>query len=760
MGEAGDNTRLLVYNRFVDDANYDLIEFRKGAVKATVRRAGFIWSSTLGEVSVPSGVFKVRYSTSQNWVSVKVWAEGQSEPLSWNASFNDFLPFFWGTPKIVAVGGTDAAGSVRVDDFSVATTGDGKVAGYEWDDDGRLTKEVLPAGKERVWDYTDGRLSGYSQTGGGIDRATTLGYDSTGRIASETTGSQSTLYGYDVGGQLGSVDAPGTTGDSTYTYSDTGLRETATTGGVATGYVYYPAGQLASTTPAGGTPTVYSYDPAGRRTSETTGANAKSFGYDPAGRLTTTSKNGSLTSTRTLDLAGQPETVTGSGGVTYLDWTPGGELVSVTRPGEGIATLTRPGGGTAWSSATQGTGSRALSADIYGSTLDTGLAAGASYDAYGKPVTPTGATVAVGYRGEVSIDGLAYLRARNYDPGTGSFTTVDPVAPIPGAAGANPYTYVNNSPLNYTDPTGMFSVTGALGTAGKFVSGYSTAKLAYDLIQDPAGTWKKVQHAASKTVGWVVDHKGIIAATVVGIAVGAACTGLSLGLGAFGCAVLAGGVAGGMGGAFTNCGGNNTASQCATGTLLGGVVGAATGALFYGGGKILGAVAKSGYSRFATTRAGQAASRFFSKEATATAVDAAEGTVAKTLTPRGIPDPFAGVREASQYLQDAGVPRSIRKEILGSFEPGTVRVQNAGADTFGVRFYGGGSDSVGRYLSPTLPASRRTLALPPGNPMSNIAQFQVRPGAKYFTGRVAPNFGNPGGGIQHFIPDLEDLIRL
>ncbi|MGB3410981.1 MAG: RHS repeat-associated core domain-containing protein [Microthrixaceae bacterium] len=548
-------------------------------------------------------------------------------------SFNHFLPFFWSTPKIVAVGGTDAAGTVRVDDFSVAATGDGKID-YEWDGDGRLTKEVLPAGRERVWDYTDGRLSGYSQTGGGIDRATTLGYDSTGRLASETTGSQSTLYGYDVGGQLGSVDAPGTTGDSTYNYTDTGLRETATTGGVATGYVYDPAGQMASVTPAGGTPTVYGYDPAGRRTAETTGVSAKSFGNDPAGRLTTTATNGTVTSTRTLNPAGQPEAVTGSGGVTYLDWAPGGELVSVTRPGEGIATLTRPGGDTAWSSATQGTGSRALSADIYGSTLDTVLAAGTSYDAYGKLATPTGATVAVGYRGELSIDGLSYLRARNYDPGTGSFTTVDPVAPIPGAAGANPYTYVNNSPLNYTDPTGLWSIPGALrgvydAVAGNGMVGGATEVLS-QLAEAAAPYMAAVDHWASKAATWVVDHKEIIAATVVGIVVGAACTGLSLGLGAVGCAVLAGGISGVVGGALTSCGEGHATGECLTGMVVGGVVGAVSGALFAVGGKIVGAVAKSGYSRFATTRAGQAVSRFFSKEATT----AAEGSLGRTLTPR------------------------------------------------------------------------------------------------------------------------------
>ncbi|MGB6059534.1 MAG: hypothetical protein WBF71_14850, partial [Microthrixaceae bacterium] len=307
MGDAGAETRVLAYNRFVDDSNYDLVEFRKGAVKATVKRAGFIWSSNLGEVSVPaSGVVKVRYSTSQNWVSIKVWADGDSEPLSWNASFNDFLPFFWGTPKIVAVGGTGGAGTVRVDDFSVATGGTGQVASYDWDKDGRLTGETLPAGMSRTWDYTAGRLSGYTQTGAGPSRATTLGYDSSGRVSSETTGGQSTLFGYDDGGQLASVDAPGTTGDTAFTYTATGQRETATVGTAVTSYAYDTAGQLVSATPTGGVLTVFGYDGAGRRVTEAAGVNTRGFVYDPAGRLVSNVTNATVSSTRALDPAGLP----------------------------------------------------------------------------------------------------------------------------------------------------------------------------------------------------------------------------------------------------------------------------------------------------------------------------------------------------------------------------------------------------------------------------------------------------------------------
>ncbi|WP_299036677.1 DUF6531 domain-containing protein [uncultured Pseudokineococcus sp.] len=133
---------------------------------------------------------------------------------------------------------------------------------------------------------------------------------------------------------------------------------------------------------------------------------------------------------------------------------------------------------------------------------------------------------------------------------------------------------------------------------------------------------------------------------------------------------------------------------------------------------------------------------------------------------------YAGVRQASQYLRDQGVPRVHRKQILGSFAPGTVRTEVAGPDTYGVRFFSVdgipaastlvrpgeiGSAARGRYLTPTLPATRSELALPSNNAMTGLAQFRIRSGATYLSGRVANNFRYSGGGAQFFVADPEDL---
>lgn len=90
-----------------------------------------------------------------------------------------------------------------------------------------------------------------------------------------------------------------------------------------------------------------------------------------------------------------------------------------------------------------------------------------TYDAYGNITGTTDtAKTPLGYDGQYtsSDTGLIYLRARVYDPATAQFLSVDPVEPITRA----PYTYANDNPLTYGDPSGL-SVLGDLESAGETV---------------------------------------------------------------------------------------------------------------------------------------------------------------------------------------------------------------------------------------------------------------------------------------------------
>jgi RHS repeat-associated protein len=78
-----------------------------------------------------------------------------------------------------------------------------------------------------------------------------------------------------------------------------------------------------------------------------------------------------------------------------------------------------------------------------------------AYTPYGKTSVSTGTVVTpFGYAGQYTDPetGLQYLRARFYDPGTGNFISRDPLIGITGEA----YGYTGGSPLNATDPSGLY----------------------------------------------------------------------------------------------------------------------------------------------------------------------------------------------------------------------------------------------------------------------------------------------------------------
>jgi RHS repeat-associated protein len=89
-----------------------------------------------------------------------------------------------------------------------------------------------------------------------------------------------------------------------------------------------------------------------------------------------------------------------------------------------------------------------------------------SYDAWGKRRHPNGqadpagaltSQTSRGFTGHEQLDdvGLIHMNGRVYDPLIGRFGTPDPMTESPfSTQGWNRYSYVGNSPLNFTDPSG------------------------------------------------------------------------------------------------------------------------------------------------------------------------------------------------------------------------------------------------------------------------------------------------------------------
>ena len=80
-----------------------------------------------------------------------------------------------------------------------------------------------------------------------------------------------------------------------------------------------------------------------------------------------------------------------------------------------------------------------------------------NYDAWGKVRSTAGGTspTTINYTGQKRDDtGLLFYNARYYDPGIGRFLSADSIAIGKDSQSRNRYTYVNNNPINATDPTG------------------------------------------------------------------------------------------------------------------------------------------------------------------------------------------------------------------------------------------------------------------------------------------------------------------
>ena len=92
-----------------------------------------------------------------------------------------------------------------------------------------------------------------------------------------------------------------------------------------------------------------------------------------------------------------------------------------------------------------------------------------SYDAWGlrrNPTTWAAATISAyeprGYTGHEHLDdiGIIHMNGRVYEPRLGRMLSPDPVTQAPeNGQNYNRYTYANNNPLGYTDPSGFEAAT-------------------------------------------------------------------------------------------------------------------------------------------------------------------------------------------------------------------------------------------------------------------------------------------------------------
>ncbi len=232
-------------------------------------------------------------------------------------------------------------------------------------------------------------------------------------------------------------------GESSYKYNET---DELTEGPGSTKYTYSEDDQRTETKPTGGEPTTYTYNQAGNLTA-VKGGTAKvedSYTYDGTGLRQTQTINGTKTNL-TWDTAEEIPPILEDETNSYI-YGPGGlPIEQLPTTGEPLFLHHDQQGSTRLLTNTTGTTETAY-----------------TYTPYGKLEATTGtATTPLRYDAQYTNTdtGLIYLRARNYDPNTAQFLSLDPALETTG----EPYTYADDNPLNLADPMGRWPSWSTIG---------------------------------------------------------------------------------------------------------------------------------------------------------------------------------------------------------------------------------------------------------------------------------------------------------
>ncbi len=291
---------------------------------------------------------------------------------------------------------------------------------YSYDAAGRISQVVEQVGgATHTYTYTyntDGQLMGVDEDGATIQQ---YAYDANGnRISKALSGAPAQTATYDtrdrlqaLGGTLYSFDASGfltARGSDTFTYSTRGELLQAIVGGATV---------------------TYSYDGLGRRVSRTDSSGATQYLYgNPADPF-------------------QVSAVRDPAGVlTVLYYDASGALVAFDR------------GGSRYYVGTDAVGTPRVVTNAAGIVVKA-----LTYSSYGDLLADSAPAFAlpIGYAGGLTdaVTGLVHFGFRDYDPGAGRWTAIDP-ALYDGGQG-NLYAYANDDPVDFRDPTGLFCMGGS-----------------------------------------------------------------------------------------------------------------------------------------------------------------------------------------------------------------------------------------------------------------------------------------------------------
>jgi RHS repeat-associated protein len=340
------------------------------------------------------------------------------------------------------------------------TDWDARTVSFTWTLDGEIATRVDPNGVTAT--------RGYSQRGEltSIDVSTALddllavqyGYDDAGQLiirhfSGDAYPDSAAEYSYDLLGQLAATDYSGD-----YESSSGGqILELAN--GSSLGYD--SAQQLVDVTPDSGPETSFTYNDNGARIRSTTGTISTDYEYSAYGALIGLDDGTSVVNYE-ADGAGLRRSRAEGSTTTEFTWATRG-TTPLLLSDDSRSYIYGPG--SAPIAQIAGADIEFLYQDIVGSTLlvadDDATSTGYyRYSEYGETTSSGGSlSSAMQYTGNwIDPDsGLLYLRARDYDPVTGQFVSVDPLV----SETFQPYAYASNNPLLLTDPLGLATCKGS-----------------------------------------------------------------------------------------------------------------------------------------------------------------------------------------------------------------------------------------------------------------------------------------------------------